>query len=395
MTTIRHCSIIEFGRGHPIKQSSRASPDLYTPLLCTDNWITIIRWWWLSQWLVTYGHHLAVTIYLHVAPSSRRHNFCVERRSHLSWFGHVSRMPRERLTRQVLLVKNTGTRPKGRSRNRWTGCISDLARSHHDAEPEELSEISETRGYFVSPLPTPPPSSEEKRVWKKIIYYLERLLFDPFKEKTCEGGTKAKLYHISFVIFIINWIWSRNWYITKILSFSTKHCAVQVVESAMKLFAWITYNVSMRSVLVSKLNAWICSWNFTNIKLLQKSSKHMHHVKFLVFQIQIGFHMIDAWHSNIQAKAFLALCFTFVPIICSQATMFAIRAMYPSTTGSIKQPSSKPTVKTTHKIQYCRSMKLIWWAVMQHGKIGFKLVKLCAIWATIKQTEHLWNLLQY
>ena len=26
-----------------------------------------------SQWLVTYGHHLAVAIYLHVAPTPSRH----------------------------------------------------------------------------------------------------------------------------------------------------------------------------------------------------------------------------------------------------------------------------------------------------------------------------------
>jgi len=32
MTTIRHCSILGFGRGHPIKQSPRASVDLCTPL---------------------------------------------------------------------------------------------------------------------------------------------------------------------------------------------------------------------------------------------------------------------------------------------------------------------------------------------------------------------------
>ena len=41
--------------------------------LYRDKRITIIRLWWLSQWLVTHGHHLAVTIYLHVAPSSGRH----------------------------------------------------------------------------------------------------------------------------------------------------------------------------------------------------------------------------------------------------------------------------------------------------------------------------------
>ena len=41
--------------------------------LYRDKWTTIIRLWWLWQWLVTYGHHLAVTIYLHVAPSTCRH----------------------------------------------------------------------------------------------------------------------------------------------------------------------------------------------------------------------------------------------------------------------------------------------------------------------------------
>ena len=42
--------------------------------LYRDKWTTIIRLWWISQWLVTYGHHLVVTIYLHVAPSTCRHN---------------------------------------------------------------------------------------------------------------------------------------------------------------------------------------------------------------------------------------------------------------------------------------------------------------------------------
>jgi len=41
--------------------------------LYRDKWITIIRLWWLSQRLVTYGHHLTVTIHLYVAPSSGRH----------------------------------------------------------------------------------------------------------------------------------------------------------------------------------------------------------------------------------------------------------------------------------------------------------------------------------
>jgi len=40
-----------------------------------DKWTAIIRWWWLSQWLVTYGHKLVVTIYVHVAPSPCRHSY--------------------------------------------------------------------------------------------------------------------------------------------------------------------------------------------------------------------------------------------------------------------------------------------------------------------------------
>ena len=38
-----------------------------------DMWSTIIRLWWLSQWLVARGHHLAVTICLHVVPSTDHH----------------------------------------------------------------------------------------------------------------------------------------------------------------------------------------------------------------------------------------------------------------------------------------------------------------------------------
>ena len=42
MTTIRHCSILEFGWGHTIKQPARASPDLDTPLKSTDSYWEII-----------------------------------------------------------------------------------------------------------------------------------------------------------------------------------------------------------------------------------------------------------------------------------------------------------------------------------------------------------------
>ena len=47
-------------------------------------------------------------------------------RSQLRWFGHVSRMPQERLPKQALLAKANGQRPVGRPRTRWTDYIEDL-----------------------------------------------------------------------------------------------------------------------------------------------------------------------------------------------------------------------------------------------------------------------------
>ena len=51
-------------------------------------------------------------------------------RSQLRWFGHVSRMPQERLLKQALLAKANGRRPLGRPRTRWTDYIEDLGWNH-------------------------------------------------------------------------------------------------------------------------------------------------------------------------------------------------------------------------------------------------------------------------
>ena len=47
-------------------------------------------------------------------------------RSQLRCFGHVSRMPQERLPKQALLAKANGRRPVERPRTTWTDYIEDL-----------------------------------------------------------------------------------------------------------------------------------------------------------------------------------------------------------------------------------------------------------------------------
>ena len=46
------------------------------------------------------------------------------KRSQLRWFGHVSRLPQERLPKQALLAKPNGRRPVGRRRTRCTDYIT-------------------------------------------------------------------------------------------------------------------------------------------------------------------------------------------------------------------------------------------------------------------------------
>ena len=47
-------------------------------------------------------------------------------RLQLRWFGHVSRMPQERLSKQALLAKANERRPVGRPTTRWTDIFKDL-----------------------------------------------------------------------------------------------------------------------------------------------------------------------------------------------------------------------------------------------------------------------------
>ena len=73
-----------------------------------------------------------VTLFNKVRSPENRKSLNIEplllriKRSQLRWFGHVSRMPQERLLpKQALLAKANGRRPVGRPRTRWTDYIED------------------------------------------------------------------------------------------------------------------------------------------------------------------------------------------------------------------------------------------------------------------------------
>jgi len=54
----------------------------------------------------------------------------------------LSRMPRKRLARQVLLATPTKKQPSGCPRTKWSDYISDCAWSHLGVDPAEPSEIA-------------------------------------------------------------------------------------------------------------------------------------------------------------------------------------------------------------------------------------------------------------
>ena len=82
--------------------------------------------------------------------------------SQLRWFGHVSRMPQERLPRQALLAKANGKIPVGRPRTRWTEYIKDLGWNRLELQPSEMMEMTEDREVWRLNLELLPPQSSRK-----------------------------------------------------------------------------------------------------------------------------------------------------------------------------------------------------------------------------------------
>ena len=83
-------------------------------------------------------------------------------RSQLRWFGHVSRMPRERLSKQALLAKANGRRPVGRPRTRWTDYVEDLGRSRLGLRPSKMMEVMEDGEVLRLNLELLPPQPSRK-----------------------------------------------------------------------------------------------------------------------------------------------------------------------------------------------------------------------------------------
>ena len=66
-------------------------------------------------------------------------------RSQLRWFGHLVRMPPDRLPKEVFQARPAGRRPRGRPRTRWRDYISTLAWERFEIPQSELVDVARER----------------------------------------------------------------------------------------------------------------------------------------------------------------------------------------------------------------------------------------------------------
>ena len=109
-----------------------------------------------------------VTLFNKVSNSEIRKSLNIEplplrnERSQLRWFGHVSRIPQERLLKQALLAKANGRRPVGRPRTRCTDHIEDLGWNRLGLRPSEMKEVIEDREMWRLNLELTAPQPSRK-----------------------------------------------------------------------------------------------------------------------------------------------------------------------------------------------------------------------------------------
>ena len=111
---------------------------------------------------------LGVTLFKKVYSSEVRKSLNIEplllgiERSQLRWFGHVSRMPQERLPKQALLAKANGRRPVGRPITRWTDYIEDLGWNRLGLHSSKMMDVIEDREVWRLNLELLPPQPLRK-----------------------------------------------------------------------------------------------------------------------------------------------------------------------------------------------------------------------------------------
>ena len=80
----------------------------------------------------------------------------------LRWFGHVNRMPQERLPKQALVAKAKGRRPVGRPRSRLTNYIEDFGRNRLGFHPSEMMGVMKDREVWRINFELLPPQPSRK-----------------------------------------------------------------------------------------------------------------------------------------------------------------------------------------------------------------------------------------
>ena len=153
---------------------------VFVPILTYGHESWVMTEWMRSQVQASEMRFLrrieGVTLFKKVRSSEIRKSLNIEqlllriKRSQLRWFGHVSRMPQEKLPKQALLAKANGRRPVGRPRTRWTDYIEDLRWNRNDGGD------GRPWGVAAQSWATAPATLRKKRAMKKEVQWIAAMI---------------------------------------------------------------------------------------------------------------------------------------------------------------------------------------------------------------------------